>query len=61
MKNRIIGNCGYIFIIVGMIVGEKVSTNAAWVNIIKSEFWQILFIVIIGIIAETLIKILIDK
>ncbi len=54
--DKIISILGYIFIIGGMILGEKFSTNATWGNVIKSEFWRIIFILIVGIIVEIIIK-----
>lgn len=56
IKDKIIGNMGYVFIIGGMILGIKFSTNATWGNVIKSEFWRIILIIIIGITVETIVK-----
>ena len=50
------GMLGYILIIGGMILGVKKSTGATWGNVIKSEFWTIILVVIIAIIAEEAIK-----
>ncbi|WP_313186355.1 hypothetical protein [Lacrimispora sp.] len=56
MRDKLIGMWGYILIIAGMILAERKSTGAAWGNIIKSEFWTIILVVIIGIITEEAVK-----
>lgn len=58
---KIINNLGYILLIAAMIVGAKVSTNATWINVIKSEFWNIIFVLIVIIIAEIVLRILKDE
>ncbi len=55
IKVKIIGILSYIIIIAGLIMGEKVSTNATLWNIIKSEFWKIIFIISVGIITEVVV------
>ncbi|MFT4105026.1 MAG: hypothetical protein QM657_04620 [Lacrimispora sp.] len=54
--NKIIGNLGYIFIISGMVIAEKHSTNASWIAVIRSQFWEIIFVIIVAIIAEAVAK-----
>lgn len=48
---------GYIIIILSLIIGEKVKTNASWLNIIKSEFGTIFLLIFLVIIVEVLITI----
>ena len=56
IKVKIISVLSYIVIIAGLIMGEKVSTNATLLNIIKSEFWKIIFIVSVGIFTEVIVE-----
>jgi hypothetical protein len=51
---------GCIAIILVIIIGERVKTNASWLNIIKSEFGTIVLVILIGIIVEVMITIFKD-
>ncbi|MBS5956432.1 MAG: hypothetical protein KIC73_05890 [Clostridiales bacterium] len=54
--NKIIANLGYIIIICGMLIAEKISTQAIWANIIKDNFWRIIFILIVIVVSELIVK-----
>lgn len=56
INEKVISAWSYIVIIAGLLLGEKASTNATWSNIIKSNFWEIIFVVIIGMSASAFIK-----
>jgi predicted permease len=56
LVNKIISNLGYILIICGMLIAEKVSTHATWGNIIKDNFGRIIFILIVIVVSELIIK-----
>ncbi len=47
-------------IILSLIIGEKVKTNASWLNIIKSESGTIFFLILIIIIVEVMITVFKD-
>lgn len=54
--NKIIANLGYLLIICGMLIAEKVSTHATWRNIIKDNFWRIILVLIVIVISELIVK-----
>lgn len=54
--NKILENLGYILIIGGMLIAEKVSTHATWVNVIKENFWRIIFILIVIVVSDLIVK-----
>ncbi len=54
---KIIHNLGYITIIGGIIVGEKIKSGAPWINIIRSELSSIILIIIIAVIVELVLRI----
>jgi hypothetical protein len=54
--NKIIANLGYIIIIGGLLVGEKIKTHVTWEIIIKENFWRMIFWVIIAIIVDMIVK-----
>ena len=54
--DKIISAWSYIAIIAGLLLGEKAATNATWWNIIKSEYWEIILVIVIGMIASAIIK-----
>lgn len=56
ISDKIINAWSYIAIIVGVLLGEKAATKATWWSVIKSEFWEIILVVTIGIIASEIIK-----
>ncbi len=49
-------NYATVSIIVGILLAEKVSTKATWWNILKSEFWEIILVISVGLIASAIIK-----
>ncbi|WP_394523329.1 hypothetical protein [Lacrimispora sp. JR3] len=53
---KLISAWSYIAIIVGILLAEKVSTKATWWNILKSEFWEIILVIFVGLIASAIIK-----
>lgn len=57
IKKIIIHNLGYITIIGGIIIGEKIKSGAPWINIIRSELSNIIFIFVIAVIVELILKI----
>ncbi len=61
IKDNMITIIGCIFIIGGMLLAEKHSTNASWVNIIKSEFWEIILIIIVTVVLDVIIRIIKDN
>lgn len=58
IKKKIILNLGYIIIIGGIIISEKVKSGAPWLSIIQSEFINILFIIIVAVIVELILRII---
>lgn len=58
IKKRIVLNLGYIIIIGGIIISEKVKSGAPWLNIIRSEFINILLIIIVAVIVELVLRII---
>lgn len=58
IKKKIILNLGYIIIIGGIIINEKVKSGAPWLSIIQSEFINILFIIIVAVIVELILRII---
>ncbi len=57
---KIIDYLGYILIFAAMIIGTKVSTHATWVNVIRSEFWNMIFVLIVIIFTKVAVKIIKD-
>lgn len=39
-----------------MLIAEKISTQAIWANIIKDNFWRIIFILIVIVVSELIVK-----
>jgi len=58
IKKKIIHNLGYIIIIGGIIVSEKIKSGAPLINIIRSEFINILFVFITAIVVELVLRII---
>ncbi|MDW2797277.1 hypothetical protein RZO55_06770 [Clostridium boliviensis] len=58
---KIIDYLGYVLIFASIIIGTKVSTHATWINVIRSEFWNMIFVLVVIIVAEVIIKIVKDK
>lgn len=56
ITEKLIGSWSYIAIIAGMLLGEKAATKATWWNVIKSKYWEIILVIVIGIIASAIIK-----
>lgn len=56
ITEKLIGSWSYIAIIAGMLLGEKAATKATWWNVIKSEYWEIILVIVIGMIASVIIK-----
>jgi len=52
-----VDNLGYIAIIAGMLIGERTKTGAPWLSIVKAELGSIIFIILIAIIVEAILKI----
>lgn len=44
-----------------MVIGERVKTGAPWLSIVKAELGSIIFIILIAIIVEVILKIHRDK
>ncbi|WP_313069854.1 hypothetical protein [Lacrimispora sp.] len=61
LLNKIISNLGYILIICGMLIADKVTTHAKWVNIIKDNTWRIIFVLIVIVVSELIIKYIKDN
>ena len=52
---------GNAAIIAGMVIAEKVKTNAPLLSIVKSQFWSIMIVIAVAIAVEVIIRILVDK
>jgi hypothetical protein len=59
--NKIKENYGIFIIIVGMLLGDKVSTHASWWIIIRDNFWSIILSLIVWIISGIIIKYYMDN
>ena len=44
----------YFSIIVSSLLGEKHATHDTWWNVIKSEAWEIILVIAIGMVAEVI-------
>ena len=57
---NIIDYLGYVLIFAAIIIGTKVSTHATWINVIRSEFWNMIFVLIVIIVTKVTVKIIKD-
>ncbi len=58
VKKMIISNLGYIIIICGIIIGEKIKSGAPWINIVRSESMSILFVIMTAVIVELVLRVI---
>lgn len=55
INNKFINLGIYFSIIMSLLLGEKHTTHDTWWNVIKSEAWEIILVIAIGMIVEVIL------